>query len=475
MVGGGITGLAAALRLRDIDPQAKITLLESSDRLGGVLQTVRQDGFLIERGADNFITNLPWAVELCRRLGLADDLLATNEQLRQAYVVRQGRLHRIPAGFLLMVPQRIWPLLLSGLLSPWGKLRVLGEYFIPPRRAGGDESLASFARRRLGREAFERLVQPLVGGIYTADPEQLSLAATLPRFLEMERKHGGLLRGRGHARQPAETAEGDAGSSGARYSLFLAPREGLSSLVRACAEQLAPDSIRLASRATSLVRRTAGGWRVGLSAPGQPDESIECDAVILALPAPAAAKLVAGASPELATALGRIAYAGVAVVSTGYRRDQVGHPLEGFGFVVPTKERRSILAASFSSVKFAGRAPQEHVLIRSFLGGACQAELAELADQPLGELVRRELGELIGARGMPVVCDIARWPASMPQYHLGHIELVESIQRLAAGLPDLALAGNAYHGVGIAQCIHSGQAAAERVLLDAPTADRHAT
>jgi oxygen-dependent protoporphyrinogen oxidase len=342
-------------------------------------------------------------------------------------------------------------------------LRLLGEYFVAPRRAGGDESLASFAQRRLGREVFQRLVQPLVGGIYTADAEKLSLAATLPRFLEMERKYGGLLRGRRHARQPTGGAA-DGQSSGARYSLFMTPREGLSSMVRACAERIDAGSIRLESRATALARRAGGGWTVTVSTAGRGAEPIDCDGVILALPAPAAVRLLEGVDAALAAELARIPYAGAAVVSMGFRRDQVSHPLSGFGFVVPAQERRSILAASFSSVKFPGRAPAEHVLIRSFVGGACQPELAELDDARLGELVRRELGELIGASGEPVVCDIARWPASMAQYHLGHIELVQRIEGLAAALPGLALAGNAYHGVGISQCISSGQAAAERVL-----------
>ncbi len=464
VIGGGITGLSAALRLHEIDPAANVTLVESSDRLGGVLQTVERDGFLIERGADNFITNMPGALELCRHVGLAEDeLVSTNQRLRQAYVVRHGRLHRIPAGFVLMVPQRIWPVLFTGLLSPWGKLRLLGEYFIPARADGGDESLASFAQRRLGREAFERLVQPLVGGIYTADAEKLSLAATMPRFLEMERTCGGLLRGRRFAQQAPGEA-GDAQSSGARYSQFMTPRGGLSSLVRACAARLPAGSIRLGSRATSLEQRPGSGWSVVLSALGQADVSLECDALIVALPAPAAARLLAGASAELAAQLACIPYAGAAVVSMGFRREQIRHPLAGFGFVVPATECRSILAASFSSVKFPARAPAGCVLIRSFVGGACSAGTGRTRRCQPARHGPAGTGRIDRTRGAPLVCDIARWPGSMAQYHLGHIELVERIERLAAGLPGLALAGNAYHGVGISQCVRSGQRAAERVL-----------
>ena len=195
IIGGGITGLAAAHRLQQLDPALEIILLEAGSRLGGVLETVRRDDFLIERSADNFITNVPWGVDFCRQLGFESELLPTTSQLRQALVVCRGRLEPVPPGFMLMAPTRVWPLLTTPILSPWGKLRLLGERFVPRRRDSSDESLGSFARRRFGRETFERIVQPLVGGIYTADPERLSLRATLNRFVEMERRWGSLIRG----------------------------------------------------------------------------------------------------------------------------------------------------------------------------------------------------------------------------------------------------------------------------------------
>jgi oxygen-dependent protoporphyrinogen oxidase len=364
---------------------------------------------------------------------------------------------------MLMVPERIWPVLTSGVLSPWGKLRLLGEYFVPARKSDGDESLASFARRRLGTEAFDRLVQPLIGGIYTADPEKLSLAATLPRFLDMERQAGGLIRGRNSASsKPDEVV--DPTVSGARYSLFATPRGGLSSLIDALVERLPPGVIQFGVQATALDRTADGGWQIRFSAAGgQADRSWPCDAVILAVPAHVAATTVRPVSSELAAELAGIPYAGAVVVSVGFRRDQIAHPLDGFGVVVPAQERRSILAISFGSVKFAGRAPAGQVLLRVFVGGACQPELARLDDESLRRMVLGELAELLGARGEPLVCDIARWPASMAQYHLGHLDRIVRIERLVAGLPGLALAGNAYRGVGIAQCIRSGQRAAEIV------------
>jgi oxygen-dependent protoporphyrinogen oxidase len=346
-------------------------------------------------------------------------------------------------------------------LSPWGKLRLLGEYFVPPRDGDADESLASFARRRLGRETFERIVQPLVGGIYSADPEKLSLLATLPRFLEMERRWGSLIRGalreRSRANAPASSVD-----SGARYGMFVAPRDGLSSLVQAIAARLPSESVRLASPVEKISRQSSGGWRVCVAASGAAAE-LECDALIVAVGAPGAAGLLAPVDRELADDLQGIAYAGTAIVTLALRRDQMVRRLDGFGFVVPAVEHRRILAGSFSSMKYAGRAPEDTDLVRVFIGGACQSELLELPDSSLQQIADDELQSLLGTRGEPIFSEVTRWPHAMPQYHVGHCDRVAEIERKAARWPRLALAGNAYHGVGVPHCIHSGQQAAERV------------
>jgi oxygen-dependent protoporphyrinogen oxidase len=462
VVGGGITGLAAAHRLWEIDPALEVTLLEASDRVGGVIRTVTRDGFLIEQSADNFITAVPWAVDLCRRIGLADELIETQRAERGAMVVHRGQLLRVPAGFMLLSPARIWPLVTTPILSPWGKLRLLAEYFVPRRKSTDDESLASFARRRLGREVFERIVQPLVGGIYTADPEKLSLQATMPRFVEMERRYGSLIRA-------ARAEAGDEGNatheSGARYGLFVTPRAGLTSLVEAIAARLPDGAVRLDSPVERIAREDEGAWVVRTAPTSGPGTEIYANAVIVAVGAPQAAGMLCELDRELAGELARIEYAGTSIVSLAYRREQIAHRLDAFGFVVPAAERRSILAGSFASIKFASRAPEGMVLVRVFIGGACQAGLADLGDDDLRRIAVDELGALLGVKGDPQFALVARWPRSMPQYHVGHSQLVAAIERRAARWPGLALAGNAYHGVGIGHCIHSGERAAEQIAL----------
>ena len=463
VIGGGISGLAAAHRLVEIDPQVRVTLLEASNRLGGVLQTVHSDGFLVERSADNFITQMPWALDLCRRIGFEDQLIRTREGLRQAFVVRDGRLCKVPDGFVLMRPSRMWPILTTPILSVRGKARLACEALVPARRDEADESVASFARRRLGQETFERIVQPLIGGIYTADPEQLSMAATMPQFLEQERTYGGLIRAAWKMASQRKAAPH--GDSGARYSMFVAPRDGLCSLVEAIAARLPEGTVQLNRSATSLIRTSDSRWTITLEGGHAP---LAADGVIVATPAGHAKRLLADVDSRLAEELGAIPMAGASIVSLGYRRAQIRHPLDGFGLVVPSVERRRILAGSFSSIKYEGRASDGSVLLRVFIGGALQPELAELDDDQLRHIATEELGQLLGIEGEPSYSLITRWPGKMPQYHVGHLERVERIEARTVSLPGLELAGNAYRGVGIPQCIRSGETAAERVLGIAP-------
>lgn len=464
IVGGGITGLTAAYHLRQIAPNWDVQLIEAADRTGGVLRTEPCDGFLVEHSADNFITNVPEGIGLCRELGLADDLMETDSTRRRAFIVRRGRLLPVPEGFMLMSPKRIWPLVTTPLLSPWGKLRLLAEYFVPAQQPGvvDDESLADFAERRLGREAFRWLVQPLVGGIYTADSRQLSLAATLPRFLEMERQYGGLIRAaQAERRRTAQNNQAkESSGSGARYSMFMAPRRGMQQLPDALASKLPPESIQLDSPVAGLTPDDSG-WSLTIN-----DNPQHFDAVLLTSRTYQAAQLVESFDNALAAKLREITYASSAVVVFGYERKNIAHPLDGFGFVVPEAEGRPILAGSFTSRKFRGRAPADCELIRVFLGGAARPDLAEAPEEELIRIARGQLEELLGVSGAPRLCKVVRWREAMPQYHLGHQKRVAEIRAQTAKHPGLLLAGNAYDGVGIPNCIRSAKdAAAEMVSL----------
>jgi oxygen-dependent protoporphyrinogen oxidase len=472
IIGGGISGLAAAHRLRELDPSAEVTLFESSNRVGGVLETVRRDGWLIERSADMFTTREPWALDLCRRIGIAEELIETDARYRRAFVVRRGRLIPIPEGFTLMSPAKVWPIVKTPILSPLGKLRMAWEYFTPARRDAADESLESFVVRRFGREAFDRLIQPLIGGIYTADPAQLSMAATLPQFVEMERHSGSLIRGM-RSRSQGPGARGQESGAGARYGQFLAPCNGMQRLVDALVSQLPESCVRLNTSVERMEAVADDGWRI-VTASRQDEECF--NDLILTAPGTVSSQLMEAVDQELSALIGRVPHAGCCVAILGVRRDQITHQLDGFGFVVPAIENRKIIAGSMTSVKFPGRAPEGKVLLRVFVGGALQPELNYLADDEIRRLVLTELEELIGLGGEPEFFEVARWLGMMPQYHVGHLDLVRQIEERAAAIPHFALAGNAYRGVGIPFCIRSGEKAAERVLQSAEcgarTADR---
>ncbi len=464
VVGGGITGLATAHRLVARASAARrpieVVLLEAKDWIGGAVWTERADGFVIEGGADSFITNKPWALELCRELGLADQVIGIDERNRRSFVVKGGKLLPVPEGFVLMAPDRLSPILTSPILSIRGKLRMLMDLVIPRKTDDSDESLAAFVRRRLGREALDRLVQPLVGGIYTADPNELSLKATLPQFPVMEREHGSLILAA--IRQARQARSAERLGSGARYGLFASLADGMDTLPKALAAALPPRTLRLGTPVRRISRPDPGKpWRVELL-DGPP---IEAGGVVLTTEAHTSARLLDGFDPELALQLRSIPYASSAIVTVAYRRDQVAHPLDGFGVVIPAIEGRSILAVSFLSVKFPRRAPSGTALMRVFVGGATQPELFDLPDDELKTLVRGELASLLGASGEPLLIGVARHARAMPQYTLGHLDRVSAIRQRSARHSRLILAGNAFEGVGIPDCVRSGQEAADALLL----------
>ena len=456
IIGGGISGLAAVHRIVQQGKNVTPVLFEAQDRLGGVIETERRDGFLIEQSADMFTTQEPDAIELCEEIGLADDLISTNQQNRRAFVCFRGKLQPVPPGFVLMSPTQLGSIWKTKLLSPAGKARLCLERFVKRRSDPSDESLQSFAERRFGKQVFQRLIQPLIGGIYTADPSKLSMQATMKQFVDSEREFGSLIAA--VLKQKASQKEATA-SSGARYGKFVAPREGMGQLIDAIADRIPRESIRLNRPVRSMLKAEGGKWRLALD-----DDEQLFDAVILAVPAHLAAKLLADVNGDLSAALTGIPYASAAIVVQAFPRERVGHPLDGFGFVVPQIENRKILACSFSSVKFDRRAPAGYVLLRTFVGGALQPELLDLSDEALLRLVEDELQPLLSIHGKATFIQVRRWQDAMPQYHVGHLETVRRIEDLVLRDANLTLAGNAFHGVGIPACIRSGRAAADRII-----------
>src|ERR1051325_10198071 len=421
IVGGGVSGLAAAHRLFELHSQERpadseqnpveVILLEASGRAGGTVRTYRREGFLLEGGPDSFISDKPAALELSKRLGLTDRITGTNERHRRSFVVSRGRLRPTPEGFQLLAPSRMLPFLTTDIFTWRGKARMALDLLLPRRKGANgrdDESLAALVRRRLGREALERMAQPMVGGIYTADPESLSLRATMPRFLEMERRDRSLILSMWKAaRASKEAARHGRVASGARYSLFLSFDEGTQVLTDALAARLPVGTLRLNTRVESLTR-DSGRWTLSTSS----GETFEADAVCLALPAYLSARLLRGVEDELASELEAIPYASTATVKLAYERAGIPHPPPGFGFVVPFVERRATLACTFSSVKFAGRAPEGKALLRAFVGGALQPEMFDLEESAMVEAVRKDLRDLLGVPAAPLVAHVAGWPPS---------------------------------------------------------------
>lgn len=460
IIGGGISGLAAAHRVIELDPAVELTVFEAGDRCGGVIATEHIDGFQVELGPDSLLKTLPWGVDLCRRLGIADELTGTNTHQKRTWILRSGRLQPLPEGLAIMAPRRIWPTVRSPILSIPAKLRMAGEWLIRRRSESTDESLARFACRRFGRETFDRLIQPLVSGIYMADPEKLSMRAALPRFVEMEAKHGSLIRAARHSLRNQKIHKGNGSPSSNGGGMFVAPRTGVGRLITAIVDRLPENTIRLRSPVRDLSRTADGGWSVSVS-----DASTErFDGVIVGTPSDTAARLLTGVSRSLADDLNSIEHSGCVVVTLAYTRGDITHPLNGHGFVVPQIEDREIIACTFSSVKYANRAPDGQVLLRVFLGGAMRPNVMQFDDAAILNVVSRELDPLLGIHGKPTLTRVTRQPNVMPQYHVGHLERMDRITAEVGKLPGIELAGNSYYGVGIPHCIHSGEQSGERIL-----------
>ena len=457
VIGGGIAGLSAAYYASEV-PGVQVTLLESSDRWGGKITTDRVafDGgqFIIEGGPDTFLATKPWGVSLCKELGLSDRLHGTNPDKKNTYVLNRNRLLPLPDGLAMMIPTNVQAILKSRLVSWFGKARMGLDFLLPPKSLDGDESLGTFVSRRMGREAYENLIEPLMSGIYAGDGDQLSLASTFPYLRDLELKYGSLARG------ALKMRAGSNGKSiqGSR-SAFLTPTTGLSEIVEKLVEHLISNGVdlRLNTRASQITN-----YQLLYQVELETGETLEADSVILATPAFVSGTLLGSLDTSLAADLQSIPYASTATVSLAYRLGDIPRDLDGYGYVIPRREGRRALACTWTSTKFPHRAPEGYALLRVFVGRAGQE--IPWNENDLLELAKEELKLTLSITAEPLLHRVFLWDKAMPQYNLGHPETLRRIETALEKHPGLALAGNGYRGIGIPDCIHSGELAVQKIL-----------
>ncbi len=470
VIGGGISGLAAAYMLQkelDAGRNLDYMLLEAGDRLGGVIVTEKINGFLIEGGPDCFISTKPQVIQLANELGIGDQLINSSEENRGTYIYSDGTLHELPDGVMTMVPTKLGPFLKTDLISWPGKLRAALDLVIPRKRNGEEESVAQFVTRRLGKEILDKIAEPLVGGIHASDPETMSLESTFPRFIEMEKEYGSLIKGSLASMQKARQAKAKTASKrppGPRRTFFVGMKGGLQQLTDMLASRLQADRIMTGTKVESI-RKQDGGYLIHLA----DRKPILADAIVLATPAFASAQIVGELDKSLAGELDQIPYVDAATISLGFNKADLKAVPRGYGVIVPLAANRRLMAATWSSNKWANRAEEGYFLVRGFVGGSRNQQYVDLDDQALIDLVREELKIIAGIEAEPHVTRIFRWRKGMAQYTMGHTKRVAEIQRRCSSWPGLFLAGNAYHGVGLSDCIKHGQEAAKAAsafLLD---------
>jgi oxygen-dependent protoporphyrinogen oxidase len=470
IVGGGIAGLAAAYELekaRGAGAPVEFTLFEGRDQLGGSLSSETVDGAVLEQGPDSFITEKTAAAELCRELGLGDQLLPSNDSARKTFIVVRNRLVALPDGLMFLVPTKLIPTALTRLFSLTTKLKMGLELLLPPRPAAGDESVADLVRRHFGQEAVDRLADPLLSGIYGGDATALSAHTVLPAMVKMEAEYGSLCRGMlaAHRKMRAYAAQQKSAKAAPR-AIFTALRGGMKQMVDAITARIDPARLRTATPVHTIAR-TSAGWAVTTA-----EGTADFDGVILATPAWAAGRLLADADPELADDLKSIPYSSSITINLMYDEAKLGTLPEGFGFLVPAVEGRALLACTFVHRKFLGRTPPGKAVLRAFLGGMKNEALLAESDETLLGIVRRELSEILGERVFSASMEperwrVSRWHRAMAQYAVGHQARARHIAARVAELPGLRLAGNAYDGIGIPDCVRLGRKAARELVAAA--------
>jgi oxygen-dependent protoporphyrinogen oxidase len=465
IIGGGISGLSAAFALqqqKNRGAQVEYVLFESSARFGGVIQTEQVDGCVVEAGPDSFLTEKLWAADLCRELGVADHLIGSRDAERKTYILVKGRLVPLPDGLMFMVPTKLLAVFPSPLFSWRTKLRMVREWFYRPGRNSSESTVAEFVERHYGREMVDRIADPLLAGVYGGSADELSIESVLPRFLEMEMTHGSL------GRALAAMRRDRAGQVSTR-PLFTSLQNGMQQMIDALLVRIPGTAQRLNTR-IEAARPEFGKWLVVSG--GRRTE--EFDAIVMATPAYVAAELLSSASAELASELNAIRYSSSVTVILGYDQETRAALPAGFGFLVPRTENRRILAATFVHNKFPDRAPEDRSLIRCFLAGTRDEGIVENSEDEIQVIVRRELEQILGIRAEPLFVRIYKWKQAMAQYSVGHNKRVERVWKHLAAMPGLALAGNAYRGIGVPDCVRVGSEAVNKVLADLAI-DRQAT
>ncbi len=455
VVGAGISGLAAAVELQSRG--IEVTVLEASNRAGGPIRTDVQGGYVIDAGPDSFLSTKPGGIAFAERLGMGNEVIDTSPDGGGTFIVHGGQMEPLPEGITMLVPTQFRQILQSPLLDLQGKLRLLADYVIPAREGESDESVASFMQRRVGRQAFENLAEPLLSGIFAGDANRLSILSTFPRLRDAERQHGGLIRAALASRRPAANHA----APSRRHTPFVSFGGGLGRIVDAAVDRIGTQNVLLDREVTAIEKR--GSSYEVISRDGA---RYEADGIVLATPAKPAAKLLGEIAPEAARSLTTIPYVSSATVSMAFRASEVQLETGGRGFVVPRVEGFDLTAVTWSSRKFAGRAPEGGVLLRGFVGRAGNEGPAFLPDDQLIDIVRRDLARITGLRADPIFARVYRWHDGMPQYHVGHGALVNRIRREVDAISGLALIGAAYHGVGIPDCITSATRAAAALATD---------
>ena len=467
IIGGGISGLSTAyylnkfLKAKNID--AQIHIFEKETNLGGSITTLSKNGFIIEGGPDCFISDKPWALKLCRELGLETEVVGTNEENKKTFILVKKKLIEMPEGLMLMIPTKIKPFIKTPLISLMGKIRMGMDLFIPARKSGSDESLGSFVRRRLGQEALDKIAEPLVAGIHAGDPERMSVKNTFPRFLEMEQKYGSLIKGMLAKMTEAKKFTKKPETNGPKTTLFMTLKGGLAEIIDALKLNLIDNTKIMIKNNAQVVNKIINGDKISYEINTDVFTLKDIDTVVLTPPAYVASELIKNFDNELSSVLANFPYVSAATVSVGFKRKDIKHPLQGFGFVVPKSERRKIMATTWTSSKFPHRCNKDYVLLRGFLGGAANKKMAELEEKEMIETVLSEWKDIMGISAEPVIQKAYRWKKGMPQYVIGHENTVANIENLLSKHPGLIINGNYLRGVGISDCIHNSELTAQRI------------